>query len=457
MKQYIFFKSFVALLLAGCWMSSCTKFTEIDPPKGQLIGATAFNSDSSALSAVLGIYHTMNGSALGFGYHTQYMGLSADELIKFNPSDEMTQIQQNQLVATNRSISQLWSGAYEVIGRANSCIENLGVSKALDVDFKKQLDGEARFLRAFSYFYLVNQYGPLPLITNTDWKSAQKILRSPAAAVYELIKSDLKTAMANLGNEKKIRAGKLSATALLARVYLYNDQFDSAYLMASEVIKDPLMPITLPDLSEVFVIASPGGIFQLQTSQMMRYVSEAGSFIPPPFPGASPNYALTSSLEMAFEPGDQRKEIWLRQVTYNGQAYYYPYKYKSVGMPTEYYVLLRLAEQYLIRAEAAVRKSTPDLASALKDINAIRQRAGLDPLSQATLGSPDDLLTEIMAQRRVELFAELGHRWLDLKRTHTVDQVMATLKPKWKPEYALYPIPYTEIQKNTRITQNDEY
>jgi len=426
MRRLFYNRFITALIIISFGTSGCTKFTEIDPPKGQLIGAAAFNSDSSALAAILGIYQTMNTTAVGFGYQSQYMGLSADELIKFNPTDEMMQIQANQLTATNRTIAQLWSGAYDVIGRANSCIENLAISTALNAEFKSKLDGEARFLRAFSYFYLVNQYGDLPLVINTNWRKAQTIVRSPIKEVYELIKSDLRTARQNLGNDKKIRASKLAATALLARVYLYNEQFDSAYILSNQVIGDPEMPEQLPELDEVFLIGSTEAIFQLETSQMMRFVNEAISFIPPPFPGASPGYALTDLLLDAFEPGDLRKLAWLKTVDYGGKTYYYPYKYKSVGMPTEYYVLLRLTEQILIRSEAAVQMSSPNLTSALKGLNIIRTRAGLPDLPENL--SKNALLAAILKERRTELFVELGHRWLDLKRTSKADAVLKEIK-----------------------------
>jgi starch-binding outer membrane protein, SusD/RagB family len=108
----------------------------------------------------------------------------------------------------------------------------------------------------------------------------------------------------------------------------------------------------------------------------------------------------------------------------------------------------------LIRAEA--RMQLGNIAGAIEDVNIIRSRAGLTPL--LTSLTPDEAASAIQQERRIELFAELGHRWLDLKRTNKVDLVIGTLKPStWKPTAALWPVPLDQISANPSLTQNKGY
>ena len=115
-------------------------------------------------------------------------------------------------------------------------------------------------------------------------------------------------------------------------------------------------------------------------------------------------------------------------------------------------MVLRLAEQYLVRAEARVHLN--DLDGALVDVNKIRNRAGLGVASGA---SNELVLDLIYKERRRELFAEWGHRWFDLKRTGKADAVLSVIKPGWQPTDVLFPIPQSELQNNPNMTQNPGY
>ncbi len=115
--------------------------------------------------------------------------------------------------------------------------------------------------------------------------------------------------------------------------------------------------------------------------------------------------------------------------------------------------MLRLAEQFLIRAEA--RAKTHNIMGAITDVNAIRRRAGLRELP-ATLGETD-LIAAIAQERRIELFAEWGHRWMDLKRTDKIDDVLKPIKPQWRNTQKFYPIPLLELTTNPNLTQNPGY
>jgi hypothetical protein len=115
--------------------------------------------------------------------------------------------------------------------------------------------------------------------------------------------------------------------------------------------------------------------------------------------------------------------------------------------------VLRLAELFLIRAEANAQLN--NVSNAVDDLNVLRTRAGLDLLPNSL--SQQDCLNAVYQERRVELFAEWGHRWFDLKRTGQADAVLGTMKPAWKSSAVLYPIPFGEIQLNPLLTQNAGY
>jgi hypothetical protein len=144
-------------------------------------------------------------------------------------------------------------------------------------------------------------------------------------------------------------------------------------------------------------------------------------------------------------------------VTINGQTYSCPYKYRIKGGTTdaaEYNVVFRLAEQYLIRAEANAHNGK--INDAVADINVIRNRAGLPPVTNGI--GLDSCLSIIMQERRKEFFTEWGHRWFDLKRTNRIDTELKLSKAdEWQTHDRLYPIPLLEMQANPSLIQNDGY
>ncbi|MES1249641.1 MAG: RagB/SusD family nutrient uptake outer membrane protein, partial [Chitinophaga rupis] len=178
---------------------------------------------------------------------------------------------------------------------------------------------------------------------------------------------------------------------------------------------------------------------------------------------------LSDSLANAFEPGDLRYTNWVGADTVPAsgpnpqQIYHYAYKYKAKGTltaPLESVVLFRLAELYLIRAEARAQQNRLSGGNgATDDLNVIRARAGLAPTAAV---SQTDVLNAIQQERRVELFCEHGHRFLDLRRTGALDGYMTKLVPLkggagWNANLAYWPIPVTDIQNDPNLTQTPGY
>jgi hypothetical protein len=290
----------------------------------------------------------------------------------------------------------------------------------------------------------------------------------PKQQVYDSIVNDLKFAQTVLDEdysyygEERVRANSIAATALLSRVYLYTENWSEAEKQATAIINNSNYSINI-GLDQVFQPNNPEAILQwrLNTSFSPFNANFEGlTFVP--YDNESPAlYYLSPQFLSSFEENDQRKAAWVDSTSFSDKVYYYPHKYK-VGAAqqapnataTEYYDVLRLAEQFLIRAEARAQANT-NLAGAIDDVNAIRARAGLLPLPQSL--DQDAILAAVAQERRIEFFAEWGHRWLDLKRTGQVDAVLKPIKSQWQSYQQLYPIPVTEIRLDPNLSQNPGY
>ncbi len=446
----------IAFSIVALGLSSCNKFVTIGPPPNQVITSTVFTSDASAASAMVGLYSQIMNGVLFNGNMSVYPGLSSDELYNTDPGASAESFTKNAILPDDATIEGIWTIGYNYIYQTNAMIEGLVNATGMSTDTKKQLQGEAHFMRAFCYFYLVNLFGDLPLETSTSYEANKSMSRTPSGKVYEQIINDLLNAQDSLSSDYvtdgRVRPNKWAATALLARVYLYEKNWVQAEQMASAVINAGLYSLS-GDLHTVFLGSSEEAIWQLLPVQSGFNTGEGYTFIPSSST-VVPTYALTNDLFNSFEPGDLRKTDWLDSNSVNGMIYYYPYKYKVALSPnvTEYNMVLRLGEQYLIRAEA--RAEQDNFAGAVADLNIIRKRAGLPDAAPA---NKTVLLLDIEHERQVELFCEWGHRWFDLKRTGREDAVLGAEKSGWKPFAALYPIPEAEIQSNPALTQNSGY
>lgn len=453
----IFIPSLVVLQL------SCKKMIQVDSPIDKIITKDVFSDDQSATGAVVGLYSTIMGANMFFasGAMTLYPGLSADEIYNTftNSNGEFTS---NHISVTNSSIqNNIWRYGYNYIYQANAILEGLSRSQSLSEATRNQLTGEMKFMRAFCFFYLTNLFGDVPLTTTTDYRLNAVMPRTPKNQIYRQIISDLKEADSLLNTEYvtagKVRPNKWAAVTLLARAYLYNKDWMNAALTATRVIQSGDYTLE-KDLNKVFLANSTEAIWQLmpvvgfpfETYEGFAFVSLGNSV---------PNYPVTDFLVNAFELNDRRKAEWLGTVNANGLTYYYPYKYKIKigGNPViEYEMVLRYAELYLIRAES--RANLGRLSEAEKDLDAIRERAGLVPV-ETLYPSLDKagLLKAIAHERQVELFCEWGHRWFDLKRNGTANDILRTEKMGWEPTAVLYPIPLSEIRANPALIQNEGY
>lgn len=447
--------------------SSCEKLIDVDVPVNQLTTSDIYADSATAQATVNGMYSVMYNTTSGgtvtastFGtFLNNYPAKSADELYWIiTPDDEFTT---NSLLPTSANVNTLWVNPYSSIYQANKVIEGVGGS-ALSATLKTQLIGEAKFIRAYCYYTLVNLFGAVPLVTTTNVQTNLGLPRAPVQEVYALIVQDLKDAQARLAKDYswsanlRTRANSWAATALLARVYLYQKEYSLAEAEATKVISQTAL-FTLPALNGIFLRSSTETIWAFNTNQF-GYPFIARALLPSS--SGEPSQAVTPELNAAFEKDpvlrrpeyiDDRYAEWIRT---SPGGLFYATKYKtSTVVNTELAVVLRLAEQYLIRAEA--RAQQDNLSGCIEDINRIRTRAGLRP-TPATLKA--DLLLAVEHERQVELCLEYGHRWFDLKRTNRAEAVLKPIPGKvWEATDELYPIPNQQITNNSNLEQNKGY
>lgn len=453
-------KPWVFAIVCGMGLWGCSDFVEVDPPKNILVSDTVFEDPATVRSALAHIYYQVReqGMVSGNAGLTTGLGIYSDELDYYASSDSFLELYQHNVLASNTTLLGWWSSAYGIIYGANDIINGVGASMVLTDGDKDRFKGQALFVRGYMHSLLTSLFGDVPYIKTTSYRENNVVERLSVPAVHEAIISDLEEAIRLLDgdgalSELRVVPDLYVAKALLSRMYLYTENWDAAEAMASEVIGHFDLE---PDVHQVFLKESNETIWQLSAGDIIRNTHEATQLIIQSVPGQS--YALTESLLETFEAGDQRFEEWTESISNADSTVTlrYAHKYKANFTETEsleYSVIFRLAEQYLIRAEARAR--TGDVSGARNDVNRIRNRAGLDA---STANTASELMEAIDQERRVELFAEQGHRWFDLKRSERAGEVLSELKPGWRPTDIWLPVPEMELQANPNLQpQNPGY
>jgi hypothetical protein len=451
---------------------SCKKFLNVGAPETELASVLVYGDAVTAINAMVSIYgDMMSTNTFISDYSSQYLGFAADELQSI--ASPLSPYYTNSLTTTN---DDFWSKGYKYIYQANAVAEGVAKSSLPD-STKNQLTGEAIFVRAFCHFYMVNLFGDIPYINTTDYRVNNLAVREPVAQVYGKILNDLLQARDLVRNyymdgtnnaylysaPERVRPNKAVVTAMIARVYLYMGNWAQAEAEATTLINNPLYSLPAA-LTDVFLKNSKETIWQLMPSNPAYLNGYSGyTYVLNGSYGTRP--VLANSLWNAVEPGDKRKTTWMG--TYSSwlgtQHFAYKYRISTTNQPAqEYYMVFRLGEQYLIRAEA--RANQTNVAGAAADLNILRDRARVTPADlppyPATL-SKDDCLAAVAHERQVELFTEWGHRWLDLKRTGKADAVLGPLKgaTSWQTTDQLFPIPQTQLDLNPNMhgQQNPGY
>ncbi len=450
----------VLLIISVLGLLGCDSFVDVNIPSSQLTGSVVFKDKMTVNAAMSNIYSKLrdnsllSGNVVGSGV---LLGHYADELTYYGLNDENTLfVFNNTLLPTTSAVLQTWRESYYIIYCANAVIEGCQNATELSTTDKNLFIGEATFVRALMHFYLMNLYGEIPYVTSTNYETNRIVERSSTLNIYEKVIADLTNASAKLPetyvSAERVRPNRFAALALLARVYLYKGDWAAASAAASAVLNSN-MYVWENDVDKVFLKGSTSTIWQFAPKLNGNNTDEATAFI---FQTGPPSFrSLSPILVNSFESSDLRKTHWIQAISNGTGTWYYANKYKkntNTGTSVEYSIVFRLAEQYLIRAEARAKQA--ELAGAKDDLNKVRNLAGL---TNTLANSSDEILTAILNERKFEFFTEYGHRFFDLKRTGDLDRVLPITKSGWQANDKLWPIPEAELLTNRNLTQNPGY
>ena len=362
-----------------------------------------------------------------------------------------------QITSTNSDVSTYWATLYRTIYVANFIFEKLPDVTGVTEANRQQLTAEARFLRGFANFMGVYTFGDIPLVTTTDQATNRNISRTAKATVLAAVLEDYNAALADLPDDSSTGAAYLSkrvVQAALARFYLYQKNWAQAETFATQVISSGKFTL-VPDYNTIVIQNfTSESIFEVGYTQNDDPATLNTLFVSrrEVIPSDQLIVALNST-ESGMRVATIKFDVTKLQGNDNGWTVE---KYGIAIANNANIVVFRLAEMYLIRAEARAQQAKLTGANgAVADLNVLRTRAKAIAVSAT---SQADLLLAVERERQYELAFE-GHRWYDLVRTGRAQTVMSAFSPNWSSRLELWPIPQSEILRNPGLqgAQNPGY
>ena len=485
MKNKIIWSAFaLALSLAGC------KDALNIQPQQSIDAATGYNTAQKVAAAVVGAYARLDEPRL---YGTDLILvpelLAGNSYVNFDGSfPNYRQIRAHTQNSTLSNAEGIWTQGYDAINQCNLVLTNLGV--VTDAGQKTQFEGEVSFIRGAMYFELVrlfaqqyqpgggnNQPGvPINLVPVTTVEQADmKLPRSTVEQVYAQVIKDLQNAIAKLPIQNVTRASKYSAEAMLARVYLQQGNYTAASAAADDVIGHSGARLQ-GTVAAVFANRnSSESLFEIQQNDQNN-AGTSNDGLATYFAGYSPNgdqgilygrgdVSISPTFANQYNNTDSRGSDTLSAIQTSKLIYtsdgnnrvgrYRTIKWRTYGQNIP---VIRLAEMYLIRAEANVRSG--NVTAATDDINLIRQRSyfstSIPPVPYTPVATVT--LADVLRERQLELAFE-GFRIHDLRRTNGVVIAATALAPDVlaTDKRFILPIPQREINNNPLLVQNDFY
>jgi tetratricopeptide (TPR) repeat protein len=427
--------------------TSCEKFLE-ETPNNSLPTNKSITDAATARAAITGAYNSVQ-DYYGASYPT--LGtITADNVIFYGTLSQYLQLDQNAIPADNVTTVAAYQNIYKAINSANSVLADVPevTDPLLSAAEKDKLLGEAYFIRALGYFDLGRGWGgvQLQLQPTTNLSATRGIRRSTLQQTYDQVLSDLVKAEELLPEDgsTRNRAQKSTARALRARLHLYRKEWALAANYASQVIANTKYALVTP--YKTFFTAPFGtteSVFELTFS-----ANDKNSFWNLWYPSSGGGqYTLKPSASFVNQVSDATIGGNRNSLIAGTGNNVYGVLYNTSLTSTDPSYVIRIAELYLIRAEA--RAELEDLNGSLADLNKIRNRAGV-PNSTATTRA--DLILAIENENNIE-FAFEAHRWFDLVRTGRVAAVLGLTNTN----YSLFPIPLSDIQSDPDVVQNPGY
>ncbi len=469
------------LLLAA---SGCEKSLEFEV-KDRITLENFFETSDDAVAAINAIYDALGDVDLYNSSLWLIQDLASDDCDALSTWNDPNahQFDRYTLQPTNNYTTNIWRASYQLISRANLSIEKIpGIE--MDASLKNRLIGEAKFLRALSYFNLVRLFGDVPLVLQTETDIDNYLVpRTDREIVYAQIIEDFTEAAAVLprtysgGNSGRATRG--AALGILAKVHLTRQEWDLAAENALAVMNLNVYGLW-DDFADNFKEALKNGkesVFAVQfysevQSENNRIVISGLPSIYA-FPAGVGIILPTEDLLGSFEEGDYRYEAtFFEEYSYFGNNTFEPHIWKhwdqeayppdKTGQSGANFPVMRFAEVLLIYAEALNELNQGPTAEAYEAVNRVRARArngaegvlpDLEGLSYA------EFKDAVLKEKRCETVNE-GQRWFDLVRTGNLEEYVKRAKgEKSNPQSFNYvfPIPQRELDLNDRLVQNEQY
>lgn len=468
-------KSILALTGFGLLAASCGDFLQADL-KGQYTSESFFISAENAIAATTGVYNSLYGSTLWI-----FGDVASDDAVKGgNAGDQadINSIDDLSAKADNGVLNTYWQNTYETIARANNVIAYVpGIQ--MDETLQKRLIAEAKFLRAYAYFNLVNIFGEIPLkLAPQNTSETIYVELSDVPAIYAQIEKDLREAEADLPDSYDMDQGRVTkgaALGLLAKVALYQKKYEESlnHIQTLESLGKYVLEDNYEDLFKAGAEDSREVLFGIRyvDNDQVSLGNHLNVWFAPSMEGGYYFNAPTQSYVDAFTEktidglDDPRLDAsigrdgkpWFNDTTYSAAwseaTGYLVKKYNEDMIPGKAkaqsvipYHAIRYADILLMKAEAL--NETNQTQAAITEVNKVRNRVHLSPLVSAS----QSLLREVIRnERRKELGFEF-HRFFDLMRWGR-EVAEAALAPnlKWIGPRFYFPIPQSEIDTNHAI------
>ncbi|WP_207435842.1 RagB/SusD family nutrient uptake outer membrane protein [Sabulibacter ruber] len=443
--------------------SGCDQELDLSPQ--QSIDANeALRTSQGVESALIGAYSILQSGSLYGGdlnLTSELLGGTPSTISWAGSFATYRQISQRSITAENGIVTGTWITAYQAINAVNNVINAINV---VDEARRERVLGEAHFIRGIMYFELVRLFGlpyepgqtnsqlgvPIVLTPTTIITDENKVSRNTVEEVYAQAIADLTQAKNLLPESNGSRADTYAASAFLARVYLQqagagnnaaaNQFLTKAAEEADRVISEGGFSL-VPEYENEFNNSqnTSEDIFAIQQTVQSNAGSANAGLATFYSANERAEIEISPSFVASFEPGDERADVYF--LSEDDILFNHKYEDYAANIP-----VVRLAEMYLIRAEANQRLGGAPIGGVtpVEDINTIRERADLDPVASVTL---DDILRE----RSFELAFE-GQALHDAKRLRRNVANQAYNSPR-----LVLPIPLREINANSNLVQNPGY
>lgn len=440
------------MFLALFGFTACEDFLE-QTPVDIITDDQVIIDGESAEAAILGVYSRMQTAGMFGTRLITDPGVLSDELTHSGSFPSIAEMDANNVSSANATIDDIWQQAYTAIYQANNIIELLQSDtefSGLTADARAVIIGEARFLRALSHFALTNLWGAVPIVTTSDLIANSSVSRDPASEVMSFVITEAALAATELSGAEfgvdnvdgQFRANEWAAKALQARALLYDNQLAQAGQIANDIIENGPFELA-PNYGSLFA-SGPAQNSEIIFGFFYSALDQSGlafQFLP----SGRFEFAVSPQLLAAYESGGEDARALVAVNEGDNALRSYVNKYRDISTGTDGTIIFRLAEMYLIRAEA-----NAGTASALDDLNTLRTRAGVAPVTGSSIDN-------ILAERFIELAFE-GHRWYDLRRTGNLVTTMSAINSDFTINDELLPVPQRDILQNANLLpQNNGY